>query len=106
MLRKEKFNRVISFLPPKTVFQTYNITFICSGYALLLMHLIYVYSFIFSCSKFKADRCFARAEKGCAYAAGVRDLFINQALPEVCKGDQYVHYRKTVIPSSCPASQY
>ncbi|KAF6035548.1 hypothetical protein EB796_006156 [Bugula neritina] len=58
------------------------------------------------CSKFKADRCFARAEKGCAYAAGVRDLFINQALPEVCKGERSVRYRETVIPSSCPASQY
>jgi len=44
--------------------------------------------------------------KGCSYAAGVRDLFINQALPTVCKRNQYFNYKETVIPSSCPAPQY
>ncbi|KAF6016556.1 hypothetical protein EB796_025139 [Bugula neritina] len=53
-----------------------------------------------------ADKCFKKAMKGCSYAAGVRDLFINQALPTVCKRNQYFNYKETVIPSSCPAPQY
>ncbi|KAF6035550.1 hypothetical protein EB796_006158 [Bugula neritina] len=61
---------------------------------------------ILCCNKQAADRCFKRVEKRCSYAARLRDLFINQALPTICKHNRVFDYKETAIPFTCPASQY